>query len=44
MKMVLAMLAVFILTGILCDRINRWTIFGLVLAITAILVITRLCF
>ncbi len=42
--MVFAMLLVFILTGALIDRINRWALCGLVLAILVILLITRLTF
>ena len=44
MKMVFALLLVFILTGILIKRINHWTIVCLVLAILAILLVTRLAF
>ena len=44
MKMVFAMLLVFILTGILIKRINHWTILCLVMAILAILFVTRLTF
>ena len=44
MKMVFAMQAVFFLAGALTDRISRWTIVGLALAILAILFFTRLSF
>ena len=44
MKMVFAMLLVFFLIGIKIDRINRWVIAVLTLAILCILVITRLTF
>ena len=42
--MVFAMLLVFLLTGLKIDRLNRWVIAGLTLAILCILVITRLTF
>ncbi|MEI8242490.1 MAG: hypothetical protein WCI17_04425 [bacterium] len=44
MKMVVAMLLVFILTGAVINRISRWTIMGMVMAIVAILILTRLTF
>jgi len=44
MKMVFAMLLVFILIGALVDRISRWTVAGMVLAILGILLLTRLSF
>lgn len=44
MKMVFAMLLVFILTGALVARISRWTIVGMVMAILGILFLTRLTF
>ena len=44
MKMVLAMLLVFILTGALIERINRWTLVIMVMAILGILILTRLTF
>ena len=44
MKMVFAMLLVFILTGVMFRRITRWVIVGLVLAILCILFLTRLNF
>ena len=44
MKMVLAMLAIFILTGACIDRVSRWTVIGLTLAILGVLLVTRLTF
>lgn len=44
MKMVLAMLLVFILTGALIERISRWTLVIMVMAILGILLLTRLTF
>ncbi len=44
MKMVLAMLLVFILTGALIERISRWTLGVMVMAILGILILTRLTF
>jgi len=44
MKMVFAMLLVFILTGAMIKRISHWTVTGMVLAIVAILLLTRLTF
>lgn len=44
MKMVIAMLLVFFLTGALTDRIHRWTIAAMALAIVSILTLTRLSF
>jgi len=44
MKMVLAMLLVFILTGALIERISRWILVGMTMAILGILLLTRLTF
>lgn len=44
MKMVLAMLALFIATGLLVRRITPWTLAGLMAGITVILALTRLLF
>ncbi len=44
MKMMLAMLALFILTGACIDRISRWTVMGLALAILGVLLVTRFTF
>ena len=44
MKMVFAMLFVFVLIGACCNRINRWTITGMAVVILGILVLTRLSF
>jgi len=44
MKMVFAMLLVFILTGVMIKRITHWTVMGLVMAILAILLVTRMNF
>lgn len=44
MKMVLAMLAIFLLTGAFIDRITRWTVIGLALAILGVLLVTRFTF
>ena len=44
MKMVFAMLLVFLLTGALIKRISHWTLVGMLLAILGILFLTRLTF
>jgi hypothetical protein len=44
MKMVLAMLLLFMAAGALSDRITPWTLVLLGVAISGILMITRLCF
>jgi hypothetical protein len=44
MKMVLAMLLIFFVTGAVTERITRWTVAGMLLAIVAVLTLTRLTF
>ncbi|MFZ4395565.1 MAG: hypothetical protein ACOYOU_08045 [Kiritimatiellia bacterium] len=42
MKMVFAMLLVFLLTGVLYDRINRWTLTAMVLVIVLLIAVQRM--